>query len=223
MPDFVLAKDQIMEDYLTSLLTDVPSVEEENSLTTVKSRANVIIQSENHTAKESSEQVEEIATALLKNIGPESHIIQNEFEALFFDVAGLTLAVPLTQLGGIHKVDKIAPLFGKPNWFKGVMLHNEKKLNVVDTTIWVMPEKQSEDLADSINYQYLIMLDESPWGLACEALVSTETLQQEDVKWRKPFGKRPWLAGTVKEKMCVLINVQQLIELLENGLGSNEE
>lgn len=215
MSDFVLAKDKIMEDYLTSLLTDVPSGDEHNLLTTAKSKAN--------TARETSEQVEEKTSALINNIEPKSHIIESEFQALFFDVAGLTLAVPLTELGGIHKVAKIAPLFGKPNWFKGVMLHKEKKLNVVDTASWVMPEKQSENLASSIKYEYLIMLNESHWGLACEALVATKTLRTEDVKWRTSIGKRPWLAGTVKEKMCVLINVQQLIELLDKGFGSNEE
>lgn len=214
MPEFVLAKDKIMEDYLTSLLTDVPSSDEENSLTTAKSQGS--------NAKQ-TEQVEELAYAYVNNTDTDSHIIEKEFQALFFDVAGLTLAVPLTELGGIHKVAKIAPLFGKPNWFKGVMLHKHNKLNVVDTAIWVMPEKQSEYLADSIKYQYLIMLDESPWGLACEALVATKTLQTEDVKWRTSVGKRPWLAGTVKEKMCVLINVKQLVELLDNGFGSNEQ
>ena len=145
------------------------------------------------------------------------------FQALFFEVAGLILAVPLTTLGGIHQIDKIAPLFGKPDWFMGVMLHREAKLNVVDSAKWVMPEKYDENLAQSLNYRYLIMLGDSSWGLASERLVNTVTLTNADVKWRESTGKRPWLAGMVKEKMCALIDVEELISMLNKGLGSNDQ
>ena len=86
-----------------------------------------------------------------------------------------------------------------------------------------MPEKYDEKLAENLNYQYLIMLDDSDWGLASEKLVNTVTLQPEDVKWREAHGKRPWLAGLVKEKMCALINVRQLIAMLNQGQGSNDK
>ena len=145
------------------------------------------------------------------------------FQALFFEVAGLTLAVPLTTLGGIHQKDKISPLFGKPDWFMGVMLHRESKLSVVDSAKWVMPEKYTEELAESLNYRYLIMLGESEWGLASEKLVNTVNLTKDDVKWRGSTGKRPWLAGMVKEKMCALIDVEELISMLNKGLGSNDQ
>ncbi len=76
---------------------------------------------------------------------------QGDFQTLFFDVAGLTIAVPLIELGGIHKVDKTTPLMGKPDWFKGVMLYRDEKINVVDTALWVMPEKCDETLKNSLN------------------------------------------------------------------------
>lgn len=145
------------------------------------------------------------------------------FQALFFEVAGLTLAVPLITLGGIHQIEKIGPLFGKPDWFMGVMLHRNLKLNVVDSAKWVMPEKYDENLAESLNYRYLIMLGESEWGLASEKLVNTVNLTIDDVKWRESTGKRPWLAGMVKEKMCALVDVEELISMLNKGLGSNDQ
>nr|WP_137167741.1 chemotaxis protein CheW [Salinimonas lutimaris] len=148
--------------------------------------------------------------------------LEERFQALFFEVAGLTLAVPLITLGGIHKLDKISPLFGKPDWFKGVMLHREQKLNVVDTAIWVMPEKYDQNLAEKLNYQYLIMLSDSLWGLASDKLVNTVTLSKQEVKWREVTGKRPWLAGMVKDKMCALLDVSQLITMLNSGLGSQD-
>ncbi|MCF2909773.1 chemotaxis protein CheW [Pseudoalteromonas sp. DL2-H2.2] len=149
--------------------------------------------------------------------------LENEFQALFFEVAGLTLAVPLQSLGGIHQLTEVNQLFGKPKWFKGVMLNREEKLNVVDTARWVMPEKFTPELEEKLDYQYLIMLGDSQWGLLAENLVNNITLKPEDVKWRTADGKRPWLAGVIKEKMCALIDVENLNRLLEYGLDSREQ
>ncbi len=252
------AKEQLMEDYLSSLLTDEPDEQVPVSLTKpAQLGAEPVSQSESEIerervaklleeasleqlrqaepeateelveekieTKENLQQAETQVSAVAKKTEPDQHIATSQFQALFFNVAGLTLALPLTELGGIHKIDKIGPLFGKPSWFMGMMLHRDENLSVVDTAKWVMPEKYNEKLAESLNYQYLIMLDDSGWGLACESLVTTATLQPQDVKWREAHGKRPWLAGMVKEKMCALINVQQLIGLLDKGLGSNDK
>ncbi|MEI5638216.1 MULTISPECIES: chemotaxis protein CheW [unclassified Pseudoalteromonas] len=146
-----------------------------------------------------------------------------EFQALFFEVAGLTLAVPLRALGGIHQLGEVTQLFGKPSWFKGVMLNREEKLSVVDTARWVMPEKFTPELEQSLDYQYLITLGDSNWGLLAEKLVNNLTLKPEDIKWRTGDGKRPWLAGVIKEKMCALIDVENLNLLLEQGLDSREQ
>lgn len=146
--------------------------------------------------------------------------LDENFQALFFEVAGLTLAVPLIELGGIHQITKIAPIIGKPEWFMGVMLKNDDKYNVVDSALWVMPEKYDEKMVENLDYRFVINLGKTPWGLACEKLVNTVELNKSDVKWRSASGKRPWLAGMVKEKMCALINVAELVEMLKAGLGS---
>ncbi|MEM0515342.1 chemotaxis protein CheW [Pseudoalteromonas sp. YIC-827] len=149
--------------------------------------------------------------------------MQGEFQALFFEVAGLTLAVPLKSLGGIHQRSELNQLFGKPDWFSGVMLNRDEKINVVDTALWVMPEKYDKQLQQALNYKYVIMLGESQWGLSAETLINNVTLKSEDVKWRQSHGKRPWLAGVIKEKMCALIDVENLQLLLEQGLDSQAQ
>lgn len=137
------------------------------------------------------------------------------FQALFFEVAGVTFAVPLTELGGIHQLGSVTSLFGQPGWFKGIMTSRDQQMNVVDTAQWVMPSKH----VDMTEYKYLIMLGESPWGLACHHLKGTELLHRDQVKWRHQEGKRPWLAGMVKEKMCALLHVRELLLLLERGVN----
>lgn len=150
-------------------------------------------------------------------------IPEQPFQALFFEVAGLVLAVPLQELGGIHNMTEINSLIGKPAWFKGVMLNREKKLNVVDSARWVMPEKFNSQMEESIDYQYLITLGQSDWGLAAEKLVETELIHPDAVKWRGKQGKRPWLFGTIKEKMCALLHVSDLIAMLEQGVDARQQ
>jgi purine-binding chemotaxis protein CheW len=154
---------------------------------------------------------------------PQKDYRKGDFQAMFFDVAGLTVAVPLIELGGIHNSDKVTALMGKPKWFKGVMLRRDEKINVVDTALWVMPEKCDEKLLSALDYQYIIMLNDSAWGLTAENLVDTVTLKQEDVKWLDSSSKRPWLAGLVKDRMCALLDVDSLIKLLEKGVNITQE
>ena len=153
----------------------------------------------------------------------EEQIPEEPFQALFFEVAGLVLAVPLQELGGIHNLTEVNSLFGKPEWFKGVMLNREKKLNVVDSAKWVMPEKFDQQMEQSLEYKYLITLGKSEWGLAAERLVETESIHPDAVKWRSKPGKRPWLYGTIKEKMCALLHVSDLIAMLEQGINARQE
>ncbi|QYJ95133.1 chemotaxis protein CheW [Shewanella spartinae] len=148
--------------------------------------------------------------------------LDEEFQVLFFKVAGLTLAVPLVSLGGIVKVERINHIMGRPAWYLGVQTHRDSQLNIVDSGAWVMPEKYDDKLAQSVDYQYIVLLEDSNWGLACESLVNSVRILKSEVNWRTKAGKRPWLAGVVKEQMCGILHVQALIELLNLGLGSQD-
>lgn len=238
MTEKKFARQDVMEDYLSALLTDsLAQPAAADSFETVSKlfdaalldpvdesieKKQVIKQAQTPiTVPEPAAEIEKAAK--LKPDVQHSGIYECEFQALIFEVAGLTLALPLTELGGIHQIATINPLFGKPQWFKGIMVHREEKIKVVDTALWVMPDQCAEKLAQSTKYQYLIMLDDSGWGLACERLVNTETLLPEDVKWRKYDGKRTWLSGMVKKKMCALVNVKQMVRLLDNGMSSTNK
>ncbi|NVD06187.1 chemotaxis protein CheW [Vibrio sp. JPW-9-11-11] len=140
-----------------------------------------------------------------------------EFQVLYFDVNDVTFAVPLDELGGIHRTAEMNHLIGRPDWYLGLQTSRESQLDVVDTAKWVMSEKLKDDSYKE-NYQYIVMLGESMWGLASTQLMGTEALDPAMVRWRETAGKRPWLAGMVKEKMCALIHVEALIAMLNAGL-----
>lgn len=140
-----------------------------------------------------------------------------DFQVLYFDVNGVTFAVPLDELGGIHQVTELSHIIGKPSWYLGLQMNKEHQLDVVDSAKWVMAEKlANDDYKD--NYQYIVMLGESSWGLASTELMGTELLNTDKVRWREQAGKRPWLAGMVKEKMCALIHVEAMVAMLNAGL-----
>ena len=138
------------------------------------------------------------------------------FEALLFDVGGLTLAVPLISLGSIHKLDgAITPLFGQPDWFLGLLPTERGNLKVLDTARWVMPERYQPALRESVSF--VISVQGHDWGMAVHGVSESIRLRPEQVKWRSGQGKRPWLAGTVIEHMCALLDVEALAAMIERG------
>ena len=139
------------------------------------------------------------------------------FECLLFDVAGLTLAVPLVCLGSIYSLAgrELIPLFGQPDWFLGMLPSQGGKLNVLDTARWVMPERYRDDFRKGL--QYVISVQGYEWGLAVHQVSRSLRLHPNEIKWRSQRGQRPWLAGTVIEHMCALLDVAQLAELIAKG------
>jgi len=141
--------------------------------------------------------------------------VEEQFQVLFFEVNQVTFAIPLTDLGGIHPLDiSLNFITGKPHWFSGVMRRNQNLYNIVDSAAWLQLACNKSDL----NYSHFVLLGNSVWGLSCEKLLGTDIINKNQVKWRETKGARPWLAGMVKDKMCVLIHTQELIKLLNQGL-----
>lgn len=139
------------------------------------------------------------------------------FPVLFFEAMGQTFSVPLVKLKGIYRKKSLSKLIGKPKWFSGVQIERDEKLNVIDTALYLMPEKYGQLVEYSPNYQYIIVIGDSNWGLSCDRLIDSTTLSHDEIKWRADVTRSPWLAGTVKHRMCGLLAVDALIELFENN------
>ncbi|MCF4995166.1 chemotaxis protein CheW [Pseudomonas syringae] len=139
------------------------------------------------------------------------------FECLLFDVAGLTLAVPLVCLGSIYSLagHELTPLFGQPQWFLGILPSQAGNLKVLDTARWVMPDRYRDDFRQGL--QYVISVQGYEWGLAVHQVSRSLRLDPNEIKWRSHRGQRPWLAGTVIEHMCALLDVSELAELIASG------
>ncbi|MEE8058887.1 MAG: chemotaxis protein CheW [Pseudomonadales bacterium] len=134
---------------------------------------------------------------------------QQRFECLLFSVGELTLAVPLVELGTIYPISgDLTPIFGQIDWFMGLLQVKDNNIRTVNTAKVVMPERYSESMIDQ--FAYVISINGVDWGLAVDRVSNAITLEPDDVRWRGERSKRPWLAGTVVEHMCALLDVSQL-------------
>jgi purine-binding chemotaxis protein CheW len=143
-----------------------------------------------------------------------------EFQSLLFQVAGLTLAVPLAKLNGVMPLDlaSVTPMPGHSALFPGLIDHLGQQVRVVDTAQVVLPpERLQAGGAAAGRVSHLVLIGEGRWGLAASGIGQVVSLRPEDVKWRGSQGKRPWLAGTVIHHMCALLEVDAFLELLGEG------
>jgi purine-binding chemotaxis protein CheW len=142
-------------------------------------------------------------------------MLGESFQTLIFDVGKLPLAVPLVKLGGIHAYSEedITPIFGTPDWFKGLIPSEQGNIMLVDTAKYIMPEKY-ESIKDQLNYKYAILLDDTRWALACTHVREAKTLTLDDIRWAQKGSRKEWFAGMVVQFMCALLEVDSLI----NGL-----
>ena len=179
-------------------------------------------QQEPSAGQASSQPATQTGAVLPKIVTPLAERLEDQFQTLFFSVAGLTLAVPLVSLGGIVRLENLNHIFGGPEWYLGMQTHRGELVGVVDTYAWLMPEHTDKNDVESKKYRYVVQLSKSNWGLACGSLLNATKIDKSQVNWRTKLGKRPWLAGVVKEQMCGILNVDALITTLDEGLGYQE-
>ena len=147
---------------------------------------------------------------------------ESRFQALLFEVAGLTLAVPLVKLKGVVSgAEDLTPMPGHSPLFLGVVPYQGLQSKVIDIARLVLPAGRGAQLpADaSGRCRSLVMIDEGRWALACNSIGDVVDLDSSSVKWRGSAGKRLWLAGTVIERMCALLDIDRLVDDLVIGVN----
>lgn len=145
------------------------------------------------------------------------------FECLLFTVAGLTLAVPLVSLGSIHLLneEELTPLFGQPDWFLGILSCPSGNLKVLETARWLIPDRYRDEFRSDL--KYAISIQGYDWGLAVHQVSRSIRIHPDEVKWRTHRSQRPWLAGTVIEHMCALLDITALAELIASGATKHKD
>lgn len=138
---------------------------------------------------------------------------QERFDILLVSVNGVNLAVPLGALDAIYPLeDKLTPLFGQAEWFMGLQKTLIGNINIINTTQFVMPERYDKNAAKA--FKYSVAINGSGWGLAVDDIDQPISIDPDDIRWRVNRSQQPWMAGTVKEHMCVLLDIPTLVERL---------
>ena len=143
------------------------------------------------------------------------------FQILLFEVAGIKLAVPLIELCGVIEwTDTVTEMPGHADFYMGILQHLGNKIAVIDTARMVLPPHKLSQLAgddprERVNH--IVLIDDYRWGLACDSIGEVITLKPDEVKWRTSKTTRGWLAGTVIEHMCALLNSEGFASMLEKG------
>jgi purine-binding chemotaxis protein CheW len=142
---------------------------------------------------------------------------EQPFQCLLFKVNGVTMAVPLTALSSIAPWEsQVTPIPGQPDWHLGVYLHRDTRVVVVDTAQLIMPDRMVRTDASPPKGSHILIIGDGRWGLACDSLQRPVTLDKQAVRWSKGSIQRPWMAGTVIDKLCILLNVDALLKMIRH-------
>ncbi|VAW92994.1 hypothetical protein MNBD_GAMMA22-569 [hydrothermal vent metagenome] len=149
-----------------------------------------------------------------------SQVRDEAFQVMMFKTAGLTLAIPLVELSGvIFWPDNITVMPGHKESYLGLAQHQDKKIPIIDIAQIVFPQDRAKTWVDFNNNDRLkriVFINNFEWGLACDAVNEVITIEPSQIKWRKSNTKRAWLAGTVVEYMCALLDTIELSKLLNS-------
>ncbi len=138
---------------------------------------------------------------------------QQEFQALFFVVDKMTLAVPLTELlRTIEYNRKVCKIPEQPTWFLGLMDELDSRVGILDTGQLIFGKVHGiqRDLLEK-PYQSILITADGRWGLACDGVLSIGKLTPDKVRWRTLRTKRPWLIGTVIDELIAVVDVKTLV------------
>lgn len=143
---------------------------------------------------------------------------EEPFAALMIKVNGLALALPLVTISRILTWEEPGFLPGYASWLLGIIHHGDINVRVVDTAALVMPDlPRPVPEPGAEETRRIVLIDGGRWGLVCDSVSEVMTLDPAKVRWRTARTKRPWLAGTVVDALCALLDVDRLCEVLHSG------
>ena len=144
----------------------------------------------------------------------------SSFSCLSFKVAGLKLAVPARFIRSMEILE-LEPVNVASNdendSVNGIVLgtalipeadQNLVAMPVLNTAKVVMPERYDVSMTES--YRHVLTFHHCAWALAIDVSGGEIQLSSKQIRWRSAHTRREWLAGTVVDKMCALIDIDVL-------------
>ena len=137
---------------------------------------------------------------------------RQEFQALFFRIDKMTLAVPLTELlRTINYERKVTKIPGQPSWFLGLMDELDSRIGVLDTGQLIFGRIRGQRNLETQPFASILITADGKWGLACDEVLSIGKLEPEKIRWRTLRTKKPWLIGTDIDELTAVIDINKLV------------
>ncbi|WP_455380899.1 chemotaxis protein CheW [Acidihalobacter prosperus] len=213
----LLAQDLALGTYLNDLLQQATesAVEDKSDVVTTLDEADV--------SPSASKALAEVPVPeLTPQVESETGIPlwgQQEFQCLLFYVGSLKLAIPLVKLARIKPWgEHVTATPGRPAWFLGLLGENGNKTGLIDTARLVFPRDRYSQLYrndDLSEPGHILIMEDGHWGLTCDSLGEIIVLTPDTVRWRTDRTSRRWLAGTVIDQMCALLDVGVLANIID--------
>jgi purine-binding chemotaxis protein CheW len=219
-------QEQILNQYLDSLLGEVPEYSEAETTTEIATEVTALSPSSEAVQDDKQQQTEQDNQELTESredvseeqderVAPDW--AQEPFQCLIFRVGDVTLATPLLSLDNIVKWEQeLTPMPFQPDWHLGVLQNREDKVVVVDIAKLLMLDQSDGEAAGDKAGSHILIIGDHSFGLPCESLAKPVFLSKEDVHWSIRHEDRPWMAGTIKEKLTILLHIDRLLEMIRH-------
>ncbi len=219
-------QEHIVHQYLEALLSEIPDYGETETAVEIKQETAEVItispppevepeEIQQQVVSDQVEYLEEELEAQEERSAPDW--AQEPFQCLIMRVGELTLAIPLLALDNIVKWDlELTPMPFQPAWHMGVLQDREHKVVVVDTAKLLVPEQAAENGVCQEQGSHILIIGDHRFGLACDSLGKPLVLNKDEVHWSIPHPDRLWMAGTIREKLIVLVDIEALLKIIRH-------
>lgn len=143
---------------------------------------------------------------------------ESRFSAIEFGVGRYRFVAPLNMLDSVQQVaQRPTPMFGQPDWHRGVVLNRGRQMVLVDIGALL----GLEDAEPVTEPDHVLVLPGGRYGLLSSKVPEPLTLTGSGIRWSRPEQKRTWLAGLLPEQMCVLLDTEALLALVQPEKKTN--
>jgi len=133
---------------------------------------------------------------------------ESSFQSLSFRAAGVEFSLPLVCMKRIVRLDKpLTRLPGLPAWHLGLLSLRGEKVGVIDLARLL----HGGESAQSNRNDYVLILDDGRWGLACEQLGQAARLEVPDIRWRQARGKPRFMEGVIEKSLTPLLSTRDIL------------
>lgn len=134
------------------------------------------------------------------------------FQALEFKAAGIALAVPLIGLSSIVRLTgRLTQMPGLPPWHLGIQRVRGHQVGVIDLARLLLSAGVT---ISSTPHNYVLILDNPVWGLACTDLGDAFRIETGAVCWRRTQRHSPLIRGVLTDRLLPLLDGTDILAAL---------